>query len=106
MSRSQSPNPDSTQNNVVIAAGRRGNTVEQLIEEIVKVTGDQEAALSAIGLTELVQGIYRAQTQAVRLRCKLFITASCAPFTFPRCAGIYQRPDFAGHKMSLGSQTS
>jgi hypothetical protein len=25
-------------------------------------TGDQEAALSAIGLTELIHGIYRAQT--------------------------------------------
>jgi predicted nucleic acid-binding protein len=39
---------------VVIAAERRGDTVEQLIEKIVKTTGDQEAALSAIGLTELL----------------------------------------------------
>jgi hypothetical protein len=36
---------------VVIAAERRGDRVEQLIEKIVKATGDQEAALSAIGLT-------------------------------------------------------
>ena len=41
---------------VVIAAERRGDTVEQLIEKIVKATGDQEAALSAIGLTELIHG--------------------------------------------------
>jgi len=34
---------------VVIAAERRGDTVEQLIEKIVKATGDQESALSAIG---------------------------------------------------------
>ena len=36
---------------VVIAAERSGDTVEQLIEKIVKATGDQEAALSAIGLS-------------------------------------------------------
>jgi hypothetical protein len=34
--------------------------VEQPIEKIVKATGDQETALSAIGLTELIHGIYRA----------------------------------------------
>ncbi len=37
---------------VLIAAERRGETVEQLIEQIVLVAGDQDAALSAIGLTE------------------------------------------------------
>jgi predicted nucleic acid-binding protein len=44
---------------VVIAAERRGDTVEQLIEKIMKATGDQEAALSAICLTELIHGLYR-----------------------------------------------
>jgi hypothetical protein len=44
---------------VVIVAERRGDTVEQLIEKIVKATGDQEAALSAIGLTELIHDLYR-----------------------------------------------
>lgn len=58
---------------VVIAAERRGETVEQLIEKIVKATGDQEAALSAIGLTELVHGIYRAQTPEIRLRRESFL---------------------------------
>jgi len=38
---------------VVIAAARRGDTVQRLIEKIANRTGDQEAALSAIGLTEL-----------------------------------------------------
>lgn len=58
---------------VVIAAERRGDTVEQLIEKIVKATGDQEAALSAIGLTELIHGLYRAQTPEIRQRRELFL---------------------------------
>jgi predicted nucleic acid-binding protein len=36
-------------------------------------TGDQEAALSAIGLTELIHGIYRARTSETRLRRESFI---------------------------------
>ena len=43
---------------VVIAAERGGDTVEQLIERVVKLGGDQDAALSAVGLTELIHGIY------------------------------------------------
>ena len=58
---------------VVIASERRGETVERLIERVVGVTGDQEAALSAIGLTELIHGLYRAQTPAVRLRRQTFL---------------------------------
>ena len=46
---------------VVITAERRGYTVEQLLEQIVAVAGDQDAALSSVGLTELVHGIYRAR---------------------------------------------
>ena len=41
---------------VVIDAERRGETVERLIERVVAAAGDQEAALSAVGLTELVPG--------------------------------------------------
>lgn len=51
---------------VVIDAERRGETVEQLIERIMKSTGDQEAALSAVGLTEIVHGVYRAPTRTLR----------------------------------------
>jgi len=47
---------------LVIAAKRRGETVEQLIARIIGTTGDQDAALSAIGLTELMHGIFRAKT--------------------------------------------
>ena len=58
---------------VVIAAERRGDTVEKLIEQVISVTGDQDAALSSVGLTELAHGIYRAQTPEVRLRRQSFI---------------------------------
>jgi predicted nucleic acid-binding protein len=53
---------------VVVAAERRGDTVEQLIERIIVATGDQEAALSAIAITELVHGIYRAKADEIRRR--------------------------------------
>jgi predicted nucleic acid-binding protein len=66
---------------VVIAAERRGDTVEQLIEKIVKVTSDQEAALSAIGLTELIHGIYRAQTAEIRVRRQSFVNELLADLT-------------------------
>ena len=46
---------------IVIAAERRGDTVEKLIEEVVRAAGDQDAALSSVGLTELIHGIYRAR---------------------------------------------
>ena len=47
---------------IVIAAERRGGTVEKLIERVISVAGDQDDALSAVGVTELAHGIYRAQT--------------------------------------------
>jgi tRNA(fMet)-specific endonuclease VapC len=59
---------------VVIAAERRANTVEKLIEQVVAVAGDQNAALSSVGLTELVHGIYRAQSLGMRLRRESFIS--------------------------------
>src|SRR5258707_3910696 len=58
---------------VVIAAERAGQTVEQLIEKILSGTGDQSAALSAVGLTELIHGIYRAKQPDVRFRRQAFL---------------------------------
>lgn len=58
---------------VVIAAERRGDTVEKLIEQVIGATGDQDAALSSMGLTELAHGIYRAQNNAMRLRRQSFV---------------------------------
>lgn len=66
---------------VVIDAERRGETVERLIERIVRSTGDQEAALSAVGLTEIVHGVYRASTPAIRSRREAFLDELLADLT-------------------------
>ncbi len=66
---------------IVIDAERRGETVERMIERVVTLAGDQEAALSAIGLTELMHGLYRAQTAAVRLRRQSFLDEVLADLT-------------------------
>lgn len=66
---------------VAIAAERRGDTVEKLIEQVVASVGDQEAALSSVGLTELIHGIYRAQTPAMRLRRQSFVEEMLRDFT-------------------------
>ena len=66
---------------VVIAAERCGENVERLIERVVTVAGDQEAALSAIGLTELVHGLYRANTPAMRLHRQSFLDELLADLT-------------------------
>jgi predicted nucleic acid-binding protein len=58
---------------VAIAAERRGDNVTQLLEAIASTLGDQETVLSAVGLTELVHGIYRAQSPQLRLRRESFI---------------------------------
>jgi len=58
---------------VIVAAERGRETVEQLIDRILRATGDQDAALSAVGLTELVHGIYRAPTPGLRLRRESFL---------------------------------
>ncbi len=52
----------------MIAAERRRETVEQLIQRVLDTAGDQDAALSAIGLAELVHGIYRADSPDRRVR--------------------------------------
>jgi|SRR5580658_3820800 tRNA(fMet)-specific endonuclease VapC len=58
---------------VVIAAERRGNTPEQLVEQVIGLAGNQEAALSSVGLTELVHGIYRADSAQRRLARQTFV---------------------------------
>jgi predicted nucleic acid-binding protein len=66
---------------LVIAAERRGDMVEQLIARVIGATGDQDAALSAIGLTELVHGIYRAKSPEIRRRREAFINELLADLT-------------------------
>ena len=58
---------------MVIAAERRGDTPEQLIQQAIGVAGDQEAALSSIGLPELVHGIYRAPSNHARSLRQAFV---------------------------------
>jgi len=71
---------------VVIAAERHSSTVEKLIEQVVSVAGDQDAALSSIGLAKIIHGIYRAHDPQVRARRQAFIdalmrTITVYPFT-------------------------
>jgi predicted nucleic acid-binding protein len=58
---------------VVIASERRGEAPAQLVELAIGLAGNQEAALSSVGLTELVHGIYRAATPQMRIRRQSFI---------------------------------
>jgi predicted nucleic acid-binding protein len=58
---------------VVIAAERSGETVENLIERVVSEFGDQDSALSSVGLTELIHGIYRATSPEMQQRRQSFI---------------------------------
>lgn len=58
---------------VVVAAERRGETVEELLKRVIDSTGDQDAALSSVGLTELVHGMYRAQSPELKLRRQRYL---------------------------------
>jgi predicted nucleic acid-binding protein len=62
---------------VLIAAERRGETVKQVIERVRLACGDTESALSAISVIELTHGIYRANTNAGRVRRRLFVDEMC-----------------------------
>ena len=71
---------------VLIAAERQGEAVEQLLERILTKAGDQETALSAVALVELVHGIHRAKVPEIRARREAFIQELLAdvpiyPFT-------------------------
>ena len=58
---------------VAIAAERRGDTVQAFLERVIDTAGDQEAALSAVGVVELVDGVHRADTAERRARREAFI---------------------------------
>jgi predicted nucleic acid-binding protein len=76
---------------VVIAAERRGDTPAQLVAQVVKAAGDQEAALSSIGLTELVHGIYRADAPQRRIRRQAFVEelrAGLAVYAYTEAAAL------------------
>ncbi len=58
---------------ILIAAERRGETVAQLLNQVLAMAGNQETALSAIALVELVHGIHRANTPQIRAQREAFI---------------------------------
>ena len=60
---------------IVIAAERNGDTVDRFIERVILVTGQQDAALSAVGFTEIAHGIYRANSPERRAKREAFLTA-------------------------------
>lgn len=57
---------------ILIAGERRGETVKQIIQRVRAVCGDQESALCAISIIEFTHGIYRAKTDADRVRRRAF----------------------------------
>jgi tRNA(fMet)-specific endonuclease VapC len=58
---------------VAIAAERRGDSVQALLQRVIDTAGDQEAALSTAGVVELVHGIHRANTPERRARREAFV---------------------------------
>ena len=58
---------------VAIAAERRGDTVEAFLQRVIDTAGDQEAALSAVSVVELVHGVHRADTPERRARREAFV---------------------------------
>ena len=58
---------------VVIAAERRGDTVQVFLQRVIDRVGNQEAAVSAVGVVELVHGVYRSDTVERRARREAFL---------------------------------
>jgi predicted nucleic acid-binding protein len=58
---------------VAIAAERRGDTVQAFLQRVIDTAGDQQAALSPVGVVELVHGIHRADTAERRARREEFV---------------------------------
>jgi predicted nucleic acid-binding protein len=52
---------------------RRGDTIQVFLHRVIEMAGDQEAALSAVGVVELIHGIHRADTPERRARREAFV---------------------------------
>ena len=63
---------------VVITAERAGESARQFVRNVIGFAPHQELALSAVGLTELVHGIYRSDSLERQARRALFINELCA----------------------------
>ena len=58
---------------IIVTAERRRDTPAQLLRRIQLQAGDQEVAISTIGLTEIVHAVFRAPSIPMRLRRETFI---------------------------------
>jgi tRNA(fMet)-specific endonuclease VapC len=58
---------------ILIAGERRKDSVAEVLERVEAVCGKTAAALSAVTVVELTHGIYRAKTDADRLRRQTFV---------------------------------
>ncbi len=58
---------------VIIAAERKRHTVEELLASVGQLFGEVEIAISAVTLAELVHGVVRANTPAIRDKRRAFI---------------------------------
>jgi predicted nucleic acid-binding protein len=53
---------------VIVEAERKGQTVEQLLEQVRGSVGEVEIAICSVTVAELVHGVYRANTREIRQR--------------------------------------
>ena len=74
---------------VAIAAKRRGDTVQAFLQRVIDAASNQEAALSTVGVVELVHGIHRANTAERRARREAFVEDLLAAVAvYPLTTGI------------------
>ena len=74
---------------VAIAAKRRGDTVQAFLQRVIDAASNQEAALSTVGVVELVHGIHRANTAERRARREAFVEDLLAAVAvYPLTSGI------------------
>ena len=57
---------------ILIASERRGEAIEDILRQARNTHGEIDIALSAVSVVELTHGIYRARTEADRVRRKTF----------------------------------
>jgi predicted nucleic acid-binding protein len=58
---------------ILIAGERRKDSVAEVLERVEAACGKTAATLSAVTAVELTHGIYRAKTDADRLRRQTFV---------------------------------
>ena len=62
---------------VLIAGERQGRSIREILKKVQSAYGEAEAALSAVTTVELTHGIYRARTEADRVRRQAFADEVC-----------------------------